>query len=538
MISYKLPFARLFCAALVAVLSVGSSCSMDHCHNAVKTSQSSTSTLSQKFITPEYLLRKPWIRQVLICASMIANFCRYYEADNEYDIQYPDQNQFQPKQLPVFTTQSHVMQIPRSVPQAISLNPATLDDISIKKYYERDKQTLEDAFAQAKKKKKNLVHVLNNQSLYKVVSRIRLMYGEPGVGKSTLARAIAYKAGWYVACICGRQIRGEHRGSTSIKLQQKLESIVAQHKNTVIIIDEMNRLFEEYNNSNFDTGDTAEDFWTFLDSQEDNQQLYIIGTMNNVDKLPPQIQSRARGSWIKLTRPDAITGTVTLFKRMCMSDQYVLDQTCTDSELTNFLTPLHGKWTPRDYQLLISQAIEIAREANPIVVPVSITTAHLELSKADIQVSDTDTKYGNKHETREDIEERRHKENITMHRDNFVKGVLIQRSMHANQSGSSKSGGFNLGIVSGSYTSSANSTGLIDDNITNNLSDDEIKIYREQQQLNTRRNNELKQVQTMMETVRKKIEYLKTARQKLALIDSDEVRAFNLQIGRIITYSI
>jgi hypothetical protein len=311
---------------------------MDHDQQPMKTDQDDVSSVSPELFIPELLQLNPWIRRALMCRSMIASFCRYFKAEDEYADNYPQVSPLHSQPLPTFVGQAPasaaqasssapepkpqskpVVKTPSSTqgigaqpqPQSHSPFPAQApssaqglqpqplpvfgaktsssapepkssssqpvpDDASIKKHYECDRQMLEDSFEEASQKAKNLVHLLNNQSLYMIESRMRLLYGEPGVGKSTLARAIAYKAGWRIACICGRQIRGEHRGTTSIKLQQKLQEIVAKGENTIIIIDEMNRLFEEYNNSNFDTGDTAEDFWTFLDSQVNNQQLFII----------------------------------------------------------------------------------------------------------------------------------------------------------------------------------------------------------------------------------------------------------------------
>jgi|GEM_PF-2862574 len=66
----------LVCAVLIPGLSVNISRSMDHADSVSKTTQDVVYPITHKIVTPEYLLRKPWIRQILICASMIANFCR------------------------------------------------------------------------------------------------------------------------------------------------------------------------------------------------------------------------------------------------------------------------------------------------------------------------------------------------------------------------------------------------------------------------------------------------------------------------------
>jgi hypothetical protein len=174
-----------------------------------------------------------------------------------------------------------------SVPEQAP-NPETpgTDDEFILNHYQEPRSRLESALTNAPIEAMDLLDMLKYPALYSHKVRFAVLYGPPGIAKSTLAKAIAWKAGWFLELIVGRQVRAEHRGGASIKLQKKFEDIVAKKINTVIVIDEINRLFENYNSTKYDTGDTAEDFWTFLDSQRRNTHLYIIGTANQIDKLP------------------------------------------------------------------------------------------------------------------------------------------------------------------------------------------------------------------------------------------------------------
>lgn len=59
-----------------------------------------------------------------------------------------------------------------------------------------------------------------------------------------------------------------------------------------MVIDELNELLENSENSHYDTSATAKYFWQFLDGQSDNQNFFLIGTMNRDTHLPQPFKNR------------------------------------------------------------------------------------------------------------------------------------------------------------------------------------------------------------------------------------------------------
>lgn len=549
-------FRSLICAALIATLLVSTACPMNHPKSST-TSQEDAGAVLRRPITPEYFLRKSWIRRLLVCASMIANFCRYCEADDAYDdIHYPATTSLLvPKPFPLFVTQTHSTQmlsspasstiavpvashvpmaLPVSVPASapvVSTTPGT-DEEFILDHYQEPKARLENALANAPIRAMDILDILKFPTLYNHKARLAVLYGPPGIAKSTLAKAIAYKAGWFLELITGKQVRAKRRGGASIKLQKKFEAIVAKNRNTVIVIDEINRFFENYNSTKYDTGDTAEDFWTFLDDQRRNKSLYIIGTTNHIDKLPPQILSRARNRFIKIHQASDIDSSMRLFQQVFT--EHNLSAACDTAFLTTFLTPLHQKgWNIRDFVSLQEGAVDIARRTDKVSAQLTITPTQLQEALKDITLSDTDNKYGTEEEPEE---ERRHKENlgqqkelhketVAMQRENFVKSVMIQKSMQANQQGTTTNKGWNFGVFNYSSSKSSNNTDVTDDNITKHLSDEDIKIYQEQERLNTLRNEEFERVQALIKRVQIDIPRMENWKLRLSTVNSSETQS-------------
>ncbi len=131
--------------------------------------------------------------------------------------------------------------------------------------------------------------------------RSAIFFGAPGSGKTMMAKAIAYKMaqkGWDCKFVSSTSLFGGHRDQTAMRVTQELESIVASKKPTIIIIDELHRLLENADSKHHDTDSTSTALWTFLDSQESNENFFLIGTMNRIDKLPQPFKSRIISDYI------------------------------------------------------------------------------------------------------------------------------------------------------------------------------------------------------------------------------------------------
>lgn len=527
------------------ILCTPYSYAMDVRHRVGSTPQNVTLSITTKRVTPLSLLGKPWVQRMLVYMSMIANACRCCQPEDDIDIDVMEQaSTLQPphRAIPVHNTPPVPQQASSPVAQPvsqISLKAIFRDDASIEQYYGKSKLILEDSFAKAPQKARNVVSILKHPELHAEVARMRLLYGGSGAGKSTLARAIAYTAGWFIEVIYGSDVRGEHRGSTSIKLQQNLKSIIAQQRNTIIIIEEMNRFFENYNDSRYDTGDTAEDFWTFLDRHSKNPQLFIIGTMNRIDKLPPQIQSRARLAWIELGNTQTNQQKAQQFMRMCTTSRYVLDLAVTVQDIEEIFAEVGSSIEPRDFESIVAEVVEIAREADMLSMPLRLTKDHVQTVINSVKRNDTAVKYGTidkpeeqaRHE--ENLKQQRelHKETTKMQKEHFVKGLVIQKAMQSNQVGASGSLNVNLGVISGTGSTSVNNISRYDTCLTDNLSDEDIHYYREQKQITKQRKNGQAKVKNEFRDLAAR---MRVWRQKLVAVNSSSSQSLIVTIDSLV----
>ena len=118
--------------------------------------------------------------------------------------------------------------------------------------------------------------------------RAAFFIGEPGTGKTMMAKAIAYKmslVGWDNKFIVSTSLLGEYRNQTAMNLQHELNIIEKSNKPTIFIIDEVNLFLENTDSKYHDTNATSRVLWRFLDKHKDNDQFFFIGTMSRVNRL-------------------------------------------------------------------------------------------------------------------------------------------------------------------------------------------------------------------------------------------------------------
>jgi SpoVK/Ycf46/Vps4 family AAA+-type ATPase len=115
-------------------------------------------------------------------------------------------------------------------------------------------------------------------------------------------------------------------------------------------------LFEHHANTHSDDSQTAAAFWLALDEIErGNPHAIIIGTANNVDKLPSEIKSRFAGKIISIPMPNKKQKHY-LFKKMLRKDKnIVLEDGCDTLFLQNIVDQM-SDCSLRDLQLLIDAA--------------------------------------------------------------------------------------------------------------------------------------------------------------------------------------
>lgn len=183
-----------------------------------------------------------------------------------------------------------------------------------------------------------------------------ILVGPPGSGKTTLAYAIAKRLGCNVAYIAAASLRGDYRNQTGINISRKLKELTDYNRRIVIIIDELHKLFEHHENSHSDDSQTAAAFWLALDEiEKHNPHAIIIGTANNVNKLPPEIKSRFVGKIIEISIPDR-KQKVDAFQEILRNDKNIaLEESCDALFLENIAEKIDN-CSLRDLQLLVDTA--------------------------------------------------------------------------------------------------------------------------------------------------------------------------------------
>ncbi len=198
---------------------------------------------------------------------------------------------------------------------------------------------------------------ISNQPIINIPSFHRfILVGPPGSGKTTLAYAIAEMLGYSYTFIPATNFLGKFRNDTAINLQNTLTQCIADGSKKVIIIDELHKLFEHHKSEQTDHSQSAASFWLMLDHIEKFfPNIIIIGTANNVDKLPPEIKSRFAGKIINIQAPDK-EQKIQIFKSSIMHDQSIeLDPSITDAFIAKIIQQMEQQ-SLRDIHSFIDSA--------------------------------------------------------------------------------------------------------------------------------------------------------------------------------------
>jgi hypothetical protein len=116
-------------------------------------------------------------------------------------------------------------------------------------------------------------------------------------------KAVARKLGEKCYFVTSGDILLKYRNATSQRLKAIITAILRTSGKSVLVIDEINKLVENYTSENNDSGQTASTLWTSMDENQNNKNFYLIGTANDSKKMPPQLQDRFRHTFVTISSP-------------------------------------------------------------------------------------------------------------------------------------------------------------------------------------------------------------------------------------------
>ncbi|HSC25227.1 MAG TPA: AAA family ATPase [Candidatus Babeliales bacterium] len=305
-------------------------------------------------------------------------------------------------------------------------------------FTEKDIEEMEFVFEASPEEAQCIVNYLYDPNYFPGVKEYRSVFfvGEPGTGKSVTAKAIAHKMcqkGWEYKFLSSTSFLREYRNQTAIQLQKELEKIESSNKPTILIIDEIHRLLENTESKHHDTDATATALWTFLDRQKNNNNFFLIGTMNRIHKLPKPVKSRILSDFIEFPLMTDPIKKNNILRRNLSTQNSQINTEITESFLIKELEKINP-YSGRDLEKL-SKEILVQSKLNSRNQPYPITITQNNISQGmnSYLRKRTIIQYDIEEETDDERQERHHKETLEMHEKHFIQQQKISIAIHDHQ---------------------------------------------------------------------------------------------------------
>lgn len=187
-----------------------------------------------------------------------------------------------------------------------------------------------------------------------------LLVGKPGTGKTTLAKAIAYKCGYDYYIVEAPFLLNEYKNSGPQNLLREIYPLLHAGKQVVVILDELTELTDKYKKENDSDATVASALWILLDACAQFDKVFFIGTSNKEKKdLPAQLQSRFDEDIIPLYMPNDAA-------RKKMLQHHLKDENhkIDDTFLRYLIKKTSGR-SAREIEKLVYKAIQFANMRTP-----------------------------------------------------------------------------------------------------------------------------------------------------------------------------
>lgn len=295
-------------------------------------------------------------------------------------------------------------------------------------FHNDDIAELEMVFESSPEEAQQIVSYLKNNNAYKKKRGYIVFVGKPGVGKTTMAKAIAYKMsleGWGCQHFTSSDFIKSNRNQTGMYLKQKLEAAAFSFRPTIVIIDEINGLLENTHSENHDTDSTSKALWSFLDEQKNNPQFFLIGTANDISKLPQALQNRLMGRIIEFPTITSMESRIKSLRGNLIQAGLKFDKEITDAFLESELKKISDH-SSRSIDRL-AESIYFNNQANSsLMITKEIITKNI-LKRIEEEKT---MGYNVKKETDAERQERYHQENKSEQNSYILKQAGVQTAVH------------------------------------------------------------------------------------------------------------